>query len=351
MSRKISKSLYEKYILPHKNKKLVTVTFPDIFSAHLSDPFRVSLWKLIIDNPTIQVLTPQDIGIDVIKMYHDSLKFEWQVYNVTRVCYIFVEDKPILVDYSMTSNYKNTPIKRVIKKAGLESICGAIKFQCGDEGDYKNSPVPVFPFHFPGPNDFRKLPDKRNNGNRHVDVFNEVTYSSKYPEQFLENYHQNKFQYSIYARWGEPPFKAYRHRPVYTKLAQQIPNSNMVGHISTKSVTREKYFQLMCQSKFGIAIRGGGKWSHREMELCSVGIPWFCEDRGQRMYKPLISGEHYIAVTPDTFLDVFKYYNEHYEEALEIGLNGREYFNKWHEQTGLQLIFKEIVDRIIKGKI
>ena len=107
--------------------------------------------------------------------------------------------------------------------------------------------------------------------------------------------------------------------------------------------------------KYGLTFQGGTdfidaylrKFSHREMEICSVGVPMFTEDRNQRMWRPFLANKHYIPVTPETFIDVFNYYDKHYDEALEIGRNGHDYFMQNHGQAGLQVIFKEIVDKII----
>ncbi len=341
----IAQKIYRKYLLPRKRSKTI-VFFPDIFKRRLADPFRISLLKLIKNNDHVDIVTPSDLdGHDVSEEYHESLKFEFRAYEQNRVCYIFVDDKVVLMDYSELSGYKNGPLRRIKKKTGRDDVVQAmIKFQCGNEDDYKECPVPVFPFLFPGPNDFITLPSDRVAGQN---VFADVTYFSHYRDTFVQNYRQNKLDFSIFARWGCPPYGSYEHRRTYNKLAERIPDSNIVAHSSAKSVSTEEYFRLMCKSKFAIAIRGSGKFSHREMEICSVGLPMFSEDRGQRMWKPFLPGEHYILITPETFIDVFDYYNNHYEEAFEIGHNGYNYFMKYHGQHGLQLIFKEIIDQIV----
>lgn len=348
--KEFSKKLYEKYIKPHSSEK-ITVTFPDVFhsipgrKSCIADPFRIVLLKLIENNPTLQILTPKDTGIDVPNEYWVQSGIEFKVYDSKRICFIFVEDKPVLIDYSENSNWSNGPIRQIVKHD--PNFChAAIKFHCDDSSQGK-CPIKVFPFLYPGPNDYRDCPEFRESESheKEYDVFSRVTYSPDYSTQFLQHYHTNTFKHSITAYWGAPA-KAYDRRRQYAKLAKQIPNSNIVTHQITKSVSMEKYYEELCQSKFGIAIRGSAKFSHREMELSSIGIPWFSENRAQKMYKPLLPGTHYIEVTPDTFLDVFRYYDDHYEEALEIGLNGREYFHKWHSQTGLQLIFREICEQI-----
>lgn len=343
--REISKRLYDKYLLPLKKHKPL-VFFPDIFEVNIADPLRVSLLKLIKNNDHVDVITPKDLGgHDISQEYHDSLGFEYRTYEHSRVCYLLVDDKVVLVDYSEKSNYMNGPLRRAWKKTNRHDIVHAmIKFQCGDDGDYKSCPVPVYPFLYPGPNDFESLPKERRGGQN---VFSGVTYFPSYHETFVDNCHHNRFDFSVFARWGCPSTSLYGHRRTYNKLSEQIPRSSVVSHSNSKSVSVEEYFRLMCKSKFAIAIRGSGKFSHREMEICSVGLPMFTEDRNQRMWRPFLANEHYIPITPETFIDVFNYYDEHYDEALEIGRNGYDYFIQNHGQAGLQVIFKEIVDKIV----
>jgi len=153
------------------------------------------------------------------------------------------------MDYSEMSHYKNSPMKTLANKIN-NAISGVVKFQCG--GDYcnKDCPYPVYPFHYPGPNDFKLLPPDRKTNSRHRDVFNEVTYKSEYADIFLKCYHTDSFASSIFARWGIPD-KKYRNRVPYTEMAtEHIKDSNIVAHSFSKSVSMEEYFSMLCRSKF-----------------------------------------------------------------------------------------------------
>jgi len=105
----------------------------------------------------------------------------------------------------------------------------------------------------------------------------------------------------------------------------------------------------MSHAKFALAAKGNGKWSHREMEICSIGVPMLRALRGgERMWKPFEPDKHYISVNSKNLMKKFKYYTHHYDEALEIAERGREYYDRYHCQAGMQQIFREIVDDIIK---
>jgi len=106
----------------------------------------------------------------------------------------------------------------------------------------------------------------------------------------------------------------------------------------------------MSTARFAISVKGGGQFSHREMEAAAIGVPLFYEDRGQRMLEPFLPGVHYILITPKTIQSQFNYYMEHYNEALAIGKRAREYYDKYVLQRGMQDAFKKIIDMILLGE-
>ncbi len=127
-------------------------------------------------------------------------------------------------------------------------------------------------------------------------------------------------------------------------MCKDIPGA-LVTH---GRVPFHQYMNEISRSKFAIAMKGVGPWAHREMEICSIGVPMFRDLRGgERMWKSFEPGKHYIAVDFENFPEQLNYYNNNYQEALEIGNAGRQYYDDNHRQAGLQKTFKEIVDTIL----
>ncbi len=320
--RELAQYLYNKHIKKFRHDKPVVV-FPDIFDSALANPLRVTLLKLMLDNPYIDVITPACLnGFDLPRYYSSQLGYR---NDRGKICYIFIDDKVVLFDYFDFSNWTHSAGGRLFKKTTQEAIDGIIKFQYAPNNT-KKLKVPVYPFVYPGPNDFINLP--------------------RYPvcpieslrAQFKECVKDDAFEYSIFARWS-----SHRHREVFAKKAKDIALSS----ICYDPVPAYEYFNLMSRSRFAIAARGHGKWSHREMEICSLGVPLIAQKNDACMWRPFEAGKHYIEVTYENFIEVFNYYNEHYDEALSIASNGTKYFDENHSHKGCQKIFNEIVETVL----
>jgi len=324
--RQLIKYLYEKHIKKFKRHKPVVV-MPGLYKMGLCNPLRAIMLKLALNNPYVDIVTPECLhGFDLPRYYSAEIGYR---NDRGKICYVFVNDKVLLFDYGDFTKWTNSSSGRIIKAAGQEAVDGLIKFQYAP-GNYNGTKFPVFPFIYPGPNDFIALPPR---------YF--PNFSHRYRKQYTECCESNSFDYSVFARWA-----LFMSRPQFTELCKDIPNSNVSGN----GLIGYKYFDMMSRSRFALAARGRGKWSHREMEICSMGVPMMLQQTTARMWRPFEAGKHYIEVTLDNFLEVFKYYDEHYDEAIKIGTNGKEYFDENHCQAGVQKIFYEIVETLLGKK-
>jgi len=315
--------IFHEHIVEKSAQDRDTIVFPEI-GIRLANPLRILLQKIIHNNPYHRILTPEDFNdFDPVREYMKILDYG---NDRSRSTCIFVNDKIIWIDNFDQSNWKHCSIGRLFKKHG-QVIDGCIKLQCAP-GCYGGLPFNVYPFIYPGPNDY--MQGKENYP---------VTYSDKYYHEFRKCCEEDSFECQLFARWSN-----FGQRPKFTKLCEQIEGASVSGDRSTVGAD---YMMCLAKSKFCMAARGNGKWSHREMEICSVGSPLISTDNGGVMWKPFLADTHYIKVTLNNFLEVYHYYNEHYDEALVIAENGKQYFDLYHRQPGVQLTFKEIVDTIL----
>ncbi len=320
---KFAKELLEIYNFNDYYKGRDIVVFPKIEGTRLANPLRILLLKIMTNNPYLEVMTPDNFdGVDVVRKYLNVLDYGG---NRGRMSCIFVNDKVIWIDNFDQSYWKHCSIGRLLGRHG-QVVDGCIKLQCAP-GCYKGVPYPVYPFIYPGPNDYIQDKEKY-----------PVTYSDSHYYEFRKCCEENSFDNTVFARWSN-----FGQRPKFTKLCKQIEGANVSG----EKMGWEEFIKNMSRSKFCIAARGNGKWSHREMEICSIGCPLLSTDNGGIMWKPFVAGKHYIEITLKNFLETFHYYDEHYDEALTIAARGKEYFDLYHRQPGVQLIFKEIVDTIL----
>lgn len=316
--------LFDKYIRAKLIEDRTTITFPE--PLVFAKPLTLILLKLIDDNPHFQVLTPKDFdGFDVPSEYGRLIGYKR---DHGQIGYFFVEDKPILLDYKDVSFWKNGGTGRLVAVAGGDAVDGAIKFQFAP-GNYAGCPFSVYPFIYPGPNDYADV--------GHFPKYHD----SKYNEQFKECCCRNEFHASIFARWAS---QSARH--LFTKVCESIDGSDvLLGKRNFLPIN--EYMDRMSRSKFAIAARGNGKLSHREFEACSIGVPLLRQNTGELLWRPFLAGVHYIDITPENLIDTFDYYNNHYDEALEIAANGYAYYLDTHPHRSVQNIFKEIVDVIL----
>lgn len=332
--RDFASNYYKTKVIPIYGTNETVVTFPNFDTCKLANPLRVTLTKAITDNKHLKIIYNTDIEDDPCYKYGELANYKS---DRGKMCFIFVNDKPVLIDNHDNCYWKNSCISRALRYSNTDDvIVGVIKTQFMDDC-YTDCPFPVFPFIYPGPCDFEGGTEKY-----------AISYNENHFENHVNCWRNNKFDSSVFARWTDFP-----ERKKFEILSQQIPNSNIKGSADLDS---DEYMACLSRSKFGLAARGNGKFSHREMEICSTGVPLFRQNTGSvQMWRPFIAGKHYIDVTPENFLETFEYYNNRYNEAFEIGLNGYEYFRLYHMHRGLQVIFKEIVESILnhcqtKGK-
>ena len=316
----IRSKFFEQYMRPHMGDKPVAY-FPVLHKRYLRNPLRLLLLKIAENNPHYNVIISTK-RCNPCEEYKRAIGYHP---DGGRSCYIFVNDKIILIDNFDQSYWKNCGVGRATR---IHPLCidACIKTQYCSRC-YDGAPFPVYPFIYPSLNDYRQ-----------VDPIYPVYYDDKYNEQFLKCVRNNEFKHSIFMRWAH-----FDMRDEFTALCQSIPNSDVVCN---NSMDVDEWMDNISQSKFSIAIRGNGKWSHRELEICSIGVPLFANDRGQRMWEPFLADVHYIDVNPQNFLEKFEYYSNHYDKALIIAERGKRYYEQHHKQKGVQKIFKEIIDTL-----
>lgn len=318
------KKLFDEHISDKSAEDRDTIVFPEI-SGKLANPLRILLQKIIHNNPYHRILTPENFdGFDPVREYMNVLDYG---NDRSRSTCIFINNKVIWIDNFDQSNWKHDSRGRLHGRHG-KVVDGCIKLQCAP-GCNTGLPFPTYPFIYPGPNDY--IQGKANYP---------ITYSDKFYHEFKKCCSENSFECNLFARWSN-----FGQRPQFTELCQQIEGASVAGD---RSAIHEEYMMCLARSKFCMAARGNGKWSHREMEICSVGSPLISTDNGGVMWRPFLADTHYIKVTLENFLEVYKYYHEHYDEALVIAERGKQYFDLNHRQPGVQLIFKEIVDTILE---
>ena len=146
------KPLFDKFVRPKLAQNKITITFPE--PLVVANPLAVILLKLIDDNRDFHILTPKDFdGFDVPSEYGRLIGYKR---DRGQIGYLFVQDKPILLDYKDWTNWKNGGTGRVFAVGGKDIVDGAIKFQFA-RGNYKKCPFPVYPFVYPGPNDYKPV--------------------------------------------------------------------------------------------------------------------------------------------------------------------------------------------------
>ena len=317
----IFNSLFDKHVRPQLHDSKITITFPD--PPCFAKPLSVVLLKLM-ETSDFHILTSKNFdGLDVPSEYGAQIGYKR---DFGSIAYMFIQDKRIFLDYTDFIQFYHCALGRLVTKAGKDAADGAIKFQFSPN-NYADPPFPVYPFVFPGPNDYGDV-------DHYVQSFD-----LRYREQFEECCKNNKFDCSIFARWNKFP-----SRTKFTELCESIPGAD----VSLKrDLGIHDYMDRMSKSKFAIAARGKGKFSHREMEACAIGVPLLRENRDDAMWRPFLPGEHYIEIKHDNLYEVFDYYDHHYDEALEIGRNGLQYYENNHTTSGLQSVFKEIVDTVL----
>ncbi len=309
---------YQKFISSLKSVPDPLIIFPQDVRK-MCNPFRVVLLKIIENNPDFVILLDEGIT-DIGK--------ELRLFGrASDVCLFVLNKQIIFMDYSDNSQIRNSPSKYTYRFFEPEHIGGIVKFQYGT-GLYDKIPCRVYPFIYPGSNDYKKM-------KRGIPYYD----PEPYREIFSKCCADGSFESSIFARWAH-----FKRRRKYTDQCQNIPNSDV--HFG-KRVSFYEYMDKISRSKFGIVARGNGKWSHREMEIASIGVPMFFESSGGEMLKPFIAGTHYIPVNKHDFMEKFRYYDEHYDEALAIGQAAQGYYNSYHRQRGIQSLFKDLVSMII----
>ncbi len=321
-AKSIFTDIFNKHIKNKLSVTVPTVTFPDPLA--FANPLSIVLLKLIEDNPFIRVLTSKDFnGLDLPSIYGDKIGYKR---DFGSLAYLFINDKVILVDYSDYSFYDNCILGRLTRIAGPNAVDGAIKFQFAPK-NYNKSPFPVYPFIYPGPNDLYDLP-------RYPKYYNDSLFA-----KFQDCCLNNSFKSQIFARWA-----CFSYRKKFTELCDDISGSDVK---CSRNMDIYTYMNELSQAKFAICARGNGKLSHREMECCAVGLPLLCQDTGALMLSPFIPDHHYIEIELGNFKDVFLYYSNHYDEALEIAQRGREYYLENHTHKGIQNLFNKIVNMVL----
>lgn len=313
--------LVKKHIEPLRSKYDPVIVFPDLHAIRYCNPFNTVLYKIAENNPHFHIVTPEELGEDIIWEFQRKSNFK-----KPKISMFILNSKIVCFDYMDVVSIKNSFGRHCVTVARKDQVAGIIKFQYSKD-HYGHFPVPIFPFFYPGFNDYRHV----SQGYPLVDI-------AKYRKKFDECCATNTFASSIFARWAGFPV-----RMQYTKLCESIPNSD----VTTDNIPFPEYVDCMSTSRFAIAMKGNGQFSHREMEVAAIGVPLFYGDRGQRMLEPFLPGIHYIKVTPENFHDKFNYYMEHYDEALTIGRKAREYYDENLLQPGMQNAFKKIVDMLL----
>ncbi len=268
--KQIRSKYFDQFIKPHLGEKPVVI-FQDVDHSAMSNPLRVLTAKLAENNKDFNVLFPKDLeGHDACEEYARDIGYKG---DRGKIAYIFVNDKIILIDNHDNCYWRHGAIFRLTQWINPLAVDACIKTQYSARC-YEGVPFPVFPFIYPSINDYREIQSRY-----------PVYYDAKYHEQFLECVKNNKFKYSIFMRWV-----CFPRRRKFTDVCKSIPDSDVACENFMKV---EEYMDHISQSKFSIAARGNGKWSHRELEICSMGVPLFSEDREQKMWEPFLPDTHY----------------------------------------------------------
>jgi len=328
-----------KRVQPKLHPSLPTVVFPHPDHMRLCSPFRVIIEKLRHNNNLIHPLSSDDFdGVDLTREY--GKKIGYHSHN-GKMCYIFVNEFPILIDYFDQSHWKHSVAVRLYRHtrdSGIDRsdlVKAIIKFQFFDRGEYENLACKVYPFLYPGPNDYGSV-----SGMRTGDRWLNESDKNRYRSQFQKCVKASSFTYSVFARW-----KAFLLRRAAIDICKDIPDSL----VTQERAPFPQYMDEMSNSRFSLVIRGNGKWTHREMETCSIGVPMLKISDTERMWKPFEPDVHFIDINIDNFKEKLEYYTNHYSEALEIADRGRQYYDDHYGQLGIQKIFREIVDVILKS--
>ncbi|MHA2279785.1 MAG: glycosyltransferase [Promethearchaeota archaeon] len=316
--------LYAKYVQPLRSKYDPTIVFPDVRTIRYCNPFKTTLFKIIDDNPHFHIILPEELGYDPLWEFQRQSKFKHKM-----ISFFILNDKTVWIDYGDKVSMGNSFSRHCLSRLRRDQIAGIIKFQYS-KNHYDQFPLPVYPFFYPGFNDYKP----RSKRYPFVDI-------KRYRELFKNCCESEKFAANIFARWAAFPI-----RQDYTNICQSWKGCD----IAADTVEFPEYLMRMSTARFAIAIRGNGQFAHREMEAAAIGVPLLYEDRGQRMLEPFLPDIHYIPITTSTFQSKFKYYMQHYDEALAIGKRARDYYDTHLRQAGIQNGFKRIVNMILSGE-
>ena len=288
-------------------------------------------YNIKIDSPRIQAMLDQGCPLD------------------TEESYIFVND--LLIHLDNRDNPQWNAYER--RENMLPYLNAIIKTQFVPE-QMHSIDMPNFPFIFSGPNDITAHTRKFTPGETMP-----LMDAQKYRQQFDQTAESKSFEFSIYARWGLKRRAFWKNRIKFMDSSEHIPNSRVLQaygsyrdplgnkiHIDNYIHT-DTYWGELSRSQFGLSSNGRGPWCVRDMEIAAIGAPIFREKVPAIMFKPFVAGTHFIEVSPESLSDACAYYTEHYDEALQIGQNARNYFDAYHQPDGMRRLFREIIDKVL----
>jgi len=321
--------LYLTHFAPLRSKYDPLIAFPDIGAIRYPNPLNVILHAITENNPHFHIVTPEElnVGFDPLWEFQRHSKFKAKH---SKLGVFLVNDKTVWIDYGDKAAMENSFSRHCVKILRPEQIGGIIKFQYSKD-HYHDSPVPVFPFLYPGYNDYRTI-------TRHYPAINTPALRAIFEQCCADD----SFECNLFARWA-----GFSRRNQYDAICADIPGADISN---VDRLQHPEYLRRMSTARFALSIRGNGQFSHREIEAIAIGVPLLYEDRGQSMIAPLIPDHHYIKITPGTLKSKLEYYLEHYDEALAIAKRARDYYDTHFSQAGMQNAFKKIVDMILTGE-
>jgi len=123
----------------------------------------------------------------------------------------------------------------------------------------------------------------------------------------------------------------------------------------------EAFYNALARTQVGIVPAGGGDFTHRELELESVGTPYFRKTYNLQTYKPRIPNVHYYSIGGDEvginkilkhFIDYFEpngeyrnFTDEEWEQYCDISRNSLAWFDSNAGPQGSFNNFKEILEK------
>lgn len=160
----------------------------------------------------------------------------------------------------------------------------------------------------------------------------------------IRNLRKTDYSSSIFARWDSRKDKRVIHRQHWAKSCKKIPNIDIKD--SKTHLSWEEYMRSIATAQFALSANGRGPLCSRDMEIAAIGTPMLREKLKAQMYVPFIPGTHYIEVSLSNIVEQTQYYQNNYNEAVQIGMNAQNYFDSHITAEGMQKIFHEIIANI-----